>query len=96
MNEIFWGLDYIPYKVKVEFIRRWEKVEKVSLQQFMESIRADGQDLNDAYWGGATSILYTYEQYKLGCIGIKYPQISIHPEKVLEDIVAEVNNMIHF
>jgi hypothetical protein len=97
MKEIFWGLEYIPEKVKQEFIKRWYFVNIIPLEEFMANIKAEENKASaGTWWWNAESILHCYEQYKLGCIGIRYPPIPMHPEKVLENIISEVNEMINF
>ena len=96
MQEIFWGYDYIPVNIKNEFVKRWKNIEKISLEEFMQAIKEGDKNSRSSYWGDATSILHAYEEYKLGCIGTKYPLLPKHPAKLLQEIVFEANEMIHF
>lgn len=92
-EKIFFGIDFLPIKVKKEFLYRWEKENKLTLDKFLIAIKED-KDRN--FWIDTDSMFNCYDNYILGCIDVKYPSLFKSPRKVLEEIIKEVEEMINF
>lgn len=85
----------IPHKVKLEFIKRWNSLSKLSLEQFIDSICLE-KSLDKKWWVDAEYIRSNYKHYIAGHIGERYPKLPVRPDKLLFEIIEESNKMINF
>ena len=84
---------FLPKKVKKEFLYRWAKEPKITMDKFLLSIK---KEQNRNWWIDMDSMFKSYDNYILGCVGERYPSLSRSPSYVLEEILNEADKMIKF
>jgi len=92
-QRIFWAEEFIPKKVQEEYVLRWSKLKKLSLEEFLIAISKDD---DKKWWIDSDHMFKSYDHYIFGYINDKYPKLEKSPRSVLFELIEEANKMIHF
>ena len=92
-EQIFAMNDYIPSKIRSEFIKRWNKQHKISLEDFLIKI---SKDPDRKWWIDCDMMFKSYDNYILGIIDSRYPAGISTPRACLIELIEFVDSKLNF
>lgn len=82
------GFEYCPIQIIDEYNSRWRCLEKISFEEFYQSIHSRGADMN-GWFIDSNDVLQTYDSYIVGDTMRRYPKLPVHPNTVLKQVIKE-------